>query len=277
MLRVGSVPYLVGRPLDLGLGDEPDIELSHAVPARLVAGLRDGSLDVALVSSIELFRRPGYAFLDGIGVSGASYVSSVQVFLRKPLAEVRSVALDPSSRTAAALTQVTWPRDGQRPAFLEVAPGSDPRQVPADAWLRIGDPALVESLEWVDAERTRVFNPSQAWAAQSGLPFIFAPWIVAPGVDIEPHLISFAMAHARGLAARAELAAQHAQKSALSAEQLTHYLVQECHYAPGAAMQPSLLAYRDAAAKLELARGELTPRAIELPLLIPPDACEVLA
>ena len=264
----------MGRPLDLGLGEEPGIELVHAVPSRLVAGLRDGSLDVALVSSIELFRRPGYRFLDGIAVSGASYVSSVQVFLRKPLAEVRSVALDPSSRTAAALTQVTWPRELERPRFVELAPGSDPRQVEADAWLRIGDPALLECLEWVDEERTRVFNPSQAWAAQSGLPFIFAPWIVAPGVDIEPHLISFAMAHSRGLAARSELAAQAALESALSAEQLAHYLIQECHYSPGAAMRPSLLAYRDAAAKLELARPELTPAAIELPLLHPPDRCE---
>ncbi|MFT5150919.1 MAG: hypothetical protein ACI841_000903, partial [Planctomycetota bacterium] len=40
-LRVGSVPYLVGRPLDLGLEREPGIEFMRAVPARLVDGLRD--------------------------------------------------------------------------------------------------------------------------------------------------------------------------------------------------------------------------------------------
>ena len=60
-LRVGSVPYLVGRPLDQGLGDEPGIELHHAVPALLIDQLRAGEIDVALVSSIELFRTPGYA------------------------------------------------------------------------------------------------------------------------------------------------------------------------------------------------------------------------
>ena len=104
-LRVGSVPYLVGRPLDQGLGDEPGIELHHAVPALLIDQLRAGEIDVALVSSIELFRTPGYRYIDGIGVAGESYVGSVQVFLRKPIQEVRSIAMDPSSRAAAALTR----------------------------------------------------------------------------------------------------------------------------------------------------------------------------
>ncbi|MEM8711007.1 MAG: MqnA/MqnD/SBP family protein, partial [Planctomycetota bacterium] len=59
-LRVGSVPYLVGRPLDHGLGDEPGITLEHDVPAKLIERLRAGDIDVALVSSIELFRRKDY-------------------------------------------------------------------------------------------------------------------------------------------------------------------------------------------------------------------------
>ncbi len=265
MLRVGSVPYLVGRPLDFGLADEPDIQLEHAVPARLVQGLRDGSLDVALVSSIELFRRPGYAYLEGAAVAGAGYVSSVQVFLRKPLGEVRSIALDPSSRTAAALTQVTWPSLGARPLFLEVEPRSDPRQVQADAWLRIGDPALLENLEWLDPERERVFNPSEAWNSKTGLPFIFAPWIVAPGVQLEAHLPAFARAQLRGSGARVQLAQSASQSGPLDAKLLTHYLTQECHFSPGPQMTKSLLAYRDAAAKLELARPDLTPTAIPLP------------
>ena len=97
-LRVASVPYLVGRPVDEGLAREPGIEFTRAVPARLARGLRDGSLDVALVSSIELFRIPGASYLDGPCIAGEGRVSSVQVFLRRPLAEVRTVALDPEAR-----------------------------------------------------------------------------------------------------------------------------------------------------------------------------------
>ena len=65
-LRVGTVPYLVGRPLDSGLEAEPGIALSQHVPAQLVARLHDKSLDVALVSSIELFRTSGHRFIDGL-------------------------------------------------------------------------------------------------------------------------------------------------------------------------------------------------------------------
>src|SRR5262245_11721714 len=144
VLRVASVPYLVGRPVDEGLAQEPGIEFTRAVPARLAQGLRDGSLDVALVSSIELFRLAGASYLDGPCIAGEGWVSSVQVFLRRPVQEVRSLAADPASRTSVVLTQVVWP--GETPRWIDVPEGADPRSVPADAWLRIGDAALREHL-----------------------------------------------------------------------------------------------------------------------------------
>lgn len=268
MLRVGSVPYWVGRPLDLHLGEEPGIELCHDVPARLVAGLRDGSLDVALVSTIELFRRPGYGYLDGPVVAGEGHVASVQVFLRRLPAEVRSVALDPASHTAAALAQVVWPAR-PRPAFLEVAPGADPRAAPADAWLRIGDRALEES--WGSARELLTLNPSAAWRAATGLPFVFAAWIVRPGLDeadLERWAPAFERARRRGGARLAELAELAARDLELPAARLRHYLGTECTYDVGERLGPALAAFRERAAALGLARGELAPRAIPVPAIV---------
>ncbi|MEZ5974296.1 MAG: MqnA/MqnD/SBP family protein [Planctomycetota bacterium] len=96
-LRVSSVPYLVGRPLDHGLSREEGITLEKHVPARLVELLRAGKLDVALVSSIELFCMPGYSYIPGLCVGGKGAVSSVQVFLRRPIEQVDSIAMDPAS------------------------------------------------------------------------------------------------------------------------------------------------------------------------------------
>ena len=261
-LRVGSVPYLVGRPLDLGLGSEEGIELHHAVPAELVAGLRDGSVDVAMVSSIELFRRPGYRYIDGIAVAGEGEVTSVQVFPRKPLEEVRSVALDPASRTAATLVQVVWPAAFERPRFLEVPFGQDPRRLEADAWLRIGDAALREHL---DPATPRAFNPSLAWRELTGLPFVFAPWIIAPGVDIEPFLPAFVRARERGRRRLLALAHQAARTWRVPAESTIHYLDRECLFEPLERQTPALLAFRDRAAALGLARADLTPTPVRLP------------
>jgi chorismate dehydratase len=259
MLHVGTVPYLVGRPLDLGLEDEPGIELVYQVPGKLVEGLRDGSIDVALVSSIELFRRPDYAYIDTVAVAGAGAVSSVQVFLRRPVEEVRSLALDPASRTAATLTQIVWP--GERPGLVTVGAGEDPRAVAADAWLRIGDPALREL--WVAAPPP-VFNPSEAWARRTGLPFVFALWIVRPGVDVAPHLPAFERAARRGTGRLEELAARAAAAEGLPHDRLRAYLCEECLYEPGADLGPALVAFRDGAAALDLADGHLQPTAVPL-------------
>ena len=70
------------------------------------------------------------------------------------------------------------------PRFLDVAPGEDPREARAHAWLRSGDPALRESLA---PDAPPAFNPSEAWAAATGLPFVLAAWIVRSGVAVEPH------------------------------------------------------------------------------------------
>lgn len=261
-LRVGSVPYLVGRPLDSGLEDEPGIDFVRAVPAKLVQALRDGELDVALVSSIELFRRPGYRYLDEIAVAGHGYVASVQVFLRKPLDEVRTLALDPSSRTARTLVQTLLAeRPGGPPHFLEPAPGQDPRDLEADAWLRIGDEALRE----LHAGTHPHFNPSQRWTETSGLPFVFATWIVRPGVNIEPHAGAFLRARARGKDSILPLADEAASAWGLPVEACREYLRDECLYEPGAHLSPALEAFGAAAGRIGLTDPDSQPTALRLP------------
>lgn len=261
-LRVGSVPYLVGRPLDLGLESENGIAYERRVPAELVRGLREGELDVALVSSIELFRAPGYRYLDGVGVCGAGFVGSVQVFLRRPVAEIATLALDPASRAAATLVRVLFAERTPPVEFLEVAPGADPREAGTDAWLRIGDAALRE--HWGEPALP-VFNPSQEWARRTGLPFVFAVWIVRPGAAIEAHLPAFARARARGLAATSELAREASVAWELPFASCARYLAEECLYEPGPALHAALAEFQRAAARAGLCRADLTPTALALP------------
>ena len=267
-LRVGAPAYLVARPLDLGLEREPGFELEHAVPARLVEGLREGRLDVALVSSIELFRRPGYRFLDGPAVCGAGPVRSVQVFLRRPLAGVRRVLLDPASRAAQVLTRITLPsRLAQAPEFLEAPAGREAAaaalEADAHAWLAIGDAALRTAL---GPDAPPSFDPCAAWFADTGLPFAFAVWIVRPGVELAPEaLAAFARARERGAAALPRLADEAARAWGLPAEACRRYLGEECRYDPGPALARALFAFRDAAAALGQCEAALDPTPIQIP------------
>jgi chorismate dehydratase len=267
-LRVGSVPYLVARPIDGGLGDEPEIELSHALPARLVEQLRAGEVDVALVSSIELFRREGYGYLSGSAIMGQGFVASVQVFLRRPVEELRTVALDPASRTAQALTRVTLIERARRegrsePRFIEVELDVDPQEVEADAWLRIGDPAL---RAYLAKDCPPLFNPSEAWCEPRRLPFVFAAWIVRPGIELtDEQRAAFARARERGQRNLDQLSREASRSWDLPLGPCRRYLGAECRYAPGQELSAALLAFRDAAGALGLCRADLTPRSIPIP------------
>jgi len=259
-LRVGAVPYLVGRPLDDGLCDEPGVELVHAVPSALVDGLRSGRLDIALVSSIELFRRPGLRWLPRLCVAGRSHVSSVQLFLRRPLADVRRVALDPASRTSAALVESIASDVGLSAKFVEPPTGVDARALAADAWLRIGDRALVESFE---RPALAALNPSAAWRSLTGLPFVFAVWIVAPHAPIDERLAAFTRARARGAAGAATAADAHARASALPQDGVRRYLLEECCYELDDELPAALLEFQRRAARRGLADGTLAPRPVD--------------
>lgn len=258
-IALGSVPYLVGRPLDCGLEHEPGIAYRQAPPAELVAGLRSGALDLALVSSIELFRRPGYSYLADLAVGARGRMNSVQLFLERPLAEVESVALDPDSRASVALLRIELAaRLGREPRYLELEPGAAPERAGCDAWLRIGDAALRAHLR----EPARpVLNLSQAWHERMRLPFPFALWIARPGFELERCATALRRARARGAAQTAELAREAAQRWQLPLEACRNYLERECVYELGAQLEPALLAFGAQAAALGLARADCAPRA----------------
>jgi chorismate dehydratase len=259
-LRVGTVPYLVARPLDCGLESEPGIDLIRNVPATLVRSLREGALDVALVSSIELFRRPGYAYLPDLAVAANGYISSVLMFHERPVDELRSVALDPASRAARALLQIVLAERGTSPEWVDVEAGADPRHADCDAWLRIGDPALREC---VDPTTPAAFSPSEAWKEITGTAFPFAVWIVREGVDISAHLDAFWRSRERGVAALDSLVQMGAKTWDLDPAFVHRYLAEESLYSLGDRLPSTLRELRDRGASLGLCEGTLDPRPVE--------------
>jgi predicted solute-binding protein len=101
-------------------------------------------------------------------------VASVALFTRRPIAEVRSIALDTSSRTSVMLTRVLCHRRFNiAPTFVNHPPDLDAMLAVADAALVIGDPAL-----FIDARALGVdkIDLGAAWTAMTGLPFVWAFW-----------------------------------------------------------------------------------------------------
>jgi predicted solute-binding protein len=105
-----------------------------------------------------------------------------------------------------------------------------------------------------------VFNPSLAWMEDCGLPFVFAVWIVRPGVELaNAHVLAFTRARARGLAQLDAITEEACRTLQIPLASCRKYLRDECRFDVGAQLAPSLHAFRDAAAALGLCRGDLDP------------------
>ena len=173
-VRLGAVDYLNVRPLVHGLEHCRDVTLRFDVPSVCAALLASGDIDLGMVPSITLLDRPGDRVVPGVCIGSEGPVASVALFTRKPMGQVRSIALDTSSRTSAMLTRVLCSRRfGITPTFLPHAPDLPAMLSAADAALLIGDPALFAG---ADARDTTKIDLGAEWTAMTGLPFVWAFW-----------------------------------------------------------------------------------------------------
>ena len=175
-LRLGVVSYLNAAPTVYGLDRDPAFRLIRDVPSRVADLLHAGEVDLGLIPSIE-YAAGEYAIVPGVAIGSRGPVRSVNLYHRVPLAAVRRVALDISSRTSVALARVLL-HDllGRDPEYVAAAPSVPSMLAEADAALVIGDHAL-----YFEGPVDRV-DLGQEWLTRTGLPFVFAFWAGRAGV-----------------------------------------------------------------------------------------------
>ncbi len=172
-LRIGCVQYLNSRPLIHGYTGP--VVFDH--PSGLARDLVAGKLDAALVPTFEALRHPHYTLAVGVAIASDGPVYSVFLAHRGPLAEVRRIALDPASLSSVHLLQVLLREfHGLRPELLEISafPGE------AAAALLIGNQAI--DFRDHDREGYQILDLGEEWQRRTGLPFVFAPWLLRPGL-----------------------------------------------------------------------------------------------
>src|SRR5215472_15075579 len=149
-LRISIVQYLNTAPLVWGFTNGPlqgKYDLSFTVPSQCAEDLRAGRADLAIIPAIECQRIPGLAILPDMAIASKNLVRSLLVVAKKPMEQVRTFALDSSSRSTQALTRILC-ADKWRiaPRFAESVPDLPEMLHNAGAALLIGDPALRISL-----------------------------------------------------------------------------------------------------------------------------------
>src|SRR5207245_1955746 len=118
--------------------------IGDAAPARCADLLGARSVTAALIPSIEYQRIDNIAIVPNIAVAAKQSVRSVILVGKRPLAEMRSLAVDTSSRTSATLVRILLERYyGLRPEYFSFSPSLVEMLELHDAALIIGDPAMV--------------------------------------------------------------------------------------------------------------------------------------
>jgi chorismate dehydratase len=240
MLRIAASTYLNSAPLvhsfSSGAQRGRAIFLGDAAPSRCAQMLARGQAEVALIPVIEYQRIPHLRVIPNVAVACKTRVRSVLLASRRPLADVRSVALDAASRTSQTLVKILFARRyGHEPSYEECTP--DARADCAnmleasDAALVIGDPALRLAANAAGAGLS-VYDLAAEWRALTGLPFVFAVWAVREDAldELRRAGLDFVAAKREGLGRVEEIAAAYAQEIALPQADLLSYLRESVNF-----------------------------------------------
>ncbi|MFN7943625.1 MAG: menaquinone biosynthesis protein [Thermoanaerobaculia bacterium] len=253
-MRIGIVNYVNARPLAWGLlhgARAGAFETVLLPPARVADELAAGTIDCGLVPSIELARIPDLLVVPGLAIAANHEVRSVLLVSRRPVAEIRTVALDEASRTSAALVRILLDeRYGLRPTFRSQPADVETMLATSDAALVIGDPALA-----VERERHVVLDLAGEWLEWTGLPFVFALWAVRRAAA-RPDLVTILHASFEsGMAALPEIVAAAAAETRLPEAVLLDYYTRNLRFRMGPAEQAGLAEFLRRAATHGLAEA----------------------
>ncbi|MBI4552299.1 MAG: menaquinone biosynthesis protein [Candidatus Latescibacteria bacterium] len=250
--RLSAVSYLNSRPLVLPLAQRRvphDFEIAYDVPSVCATKLKRGEADVGIIPSIEYARSAvPYWIVPDISISSRGPVQSILLFHTVPFDRIRTVALDSSSRTSAALAQIILrDRYGLIARYIDHPPVLDEMLAVADAALVIGDNAL----DYTDRPEPRR-DLGLEWFAMTGRPFVYAFWAGREDALDSIAVDSLIRAKEVGMTLIRQIAAEHAASHPGSSAFYESYLRDHLQYPLGPDELAGLMEFYERAHRLGL-------------------------
>jgi chorismate dehydratase len=210
-VRLGAVGYLNARPLVHGLDRSPRFSLRYDVPSECARLLHAGETDVGLIPSIEYLRGGPYRIVPDLAIASHGAVASVALYTTRPMSDVRSIAMDTSSRTSVALARVLCARwFNIRPAVEARGPDLGDMLAYCDAALLIGDNALfLDAADMGARAPIEKIDLGGVWTTMTGLPFVYAFWAGRAGALLPDDVAALQRARDDGVARPEELAREY--------------------------------------------------------------------
>jgi chorismate dehydratase len=276
-LRISIVQYLNTAPLVWGFTNGPlrgKYALSFTVPSQCAEALRTGVADIAIIPAIEYQRIPDLVVLPDLAIASKHRVRSLLLIAKKPIAQVRRIALDRSSRSTQALTRILCAEHWKiTPEFIEADPALDSMLQDTDAALLIGDPALrlsvamesnakrsaageqicaASSVGVSGVQNLYVYDVVEQWRRMTNFPAVLAIWAGRRDVLTPEVAADFAASRDFGMAHIAEISASASRELQLPPAVLADYLRRNIDFSLGEDNRRGLELYFGLAAKLQL-------------------------
>jgi chorismate dehydratase len=271
------VQYLNTAPLVRGFTHGPlrgKHTLSFTVPSQCAEALRSGEVDIAIIPAIEFQRIDGLVVLPSLSIASKKSVRSLLLVSKKPIHDVRRIALDRSSRSTQALVRILCAKRWHiAPEFFEADPDLPSMLRDADAALLIGDPALRLALDSEAAAKSDgsgesifpaelaglpvssplfLYDMVEKWRALTGFPAVLALWAARPAAVTAAVIRDFQDSLAFGMQHLADISAEASRELNLPADKIARYLGENIDYTLDGENLRGLQRYYDLAAELGL-------------------------
>jgi chorismate dehydratase len=250
--RLAASSYLNSAPLIWSFLYGPhrgSVDFVEAVPARCAQLLAEASVEGALVPVIEYQRIAGGLLVPDVCVGSRKEVLSVVLVSKnKRLEEIRSIALDESSRTSATLVRIIFREFLEcEPEWTTRAPNLEEMLEKNDAALIIGDPGMGFRRQGLN-----VWDMASLWREHTGLGFVFAMWMVRDEAVERARAADFAAARDEGVSHIEEIVRSYQDKIPMSVAELRNYLTENIVFSVDESMEKGLRLYFDLAFKHKL-------------------------
>jgi chorismate dehydratase len=177
-LRIGRVPYLHAEPFYVDMARR-GLALTELVPRAVTVAAANGEIDAGPVPLVDCLRlEDRFQPLAGFCIASLQDAGSSLLFSTKPIAALGGahIGVTDEASTALRLLDVLLRLKYQ----VQAAPYR-PIEASQDAFLLIGNQGLRQRMGAPDFPYT--YDLGAEWSAWTGLPFVFARWMVRKDVS----------------------------------------------------------------------------------------------
>ena len=177
-MKVGRIPYLSCEPFYFEM-ERRGMALYDVVPSAMAGAIAQGEIDAGPVPLSDCFRLTDHVrFLSGFCVATIRKTGSVMLHAKQPLEALSGarIGIPGEAATSVRLLQVllTLKYQVQPAAYVSLAEAYD-------AFLLMGNDGLRR--RGGAREYPYIYDLGEEWHQWTGLPFVFARWIVRQDLD----------------------------------------------------------------------------------------------